>query len=273
MKSINEYKLEFSILVGTSDKYISLINGFLENLNKNWITNPFDIYVSLENKTYQGDKYPNVKLINTASKDWSNRIYNTLKEIKTEYIIFLLDDYWVLDKIDDSVMIEIFDFVRKNKPNHISYLSKPENYFHNINYLGKTKNLRFYETIKGQKYPYFIGVGYIYNVDFLKKILRKNETAWDFELNASFRYMNYKTTKNYRFYADKDPLGYMYGGIIHKGEVRPEAKIYFKKNHIDFKWENQKVNVSTKKTPIIIRLLRKLVRGPRRYLSKFFFKF
>lgn len=43
VEKLSDFKREFSILVATSDKYISLMNGFLVFLKENWPDNPFNI--------------------------------------------------------------------------------------------------------------------------------------------------------------------------------------------------------------------------------------
>lgn len=84
----------------------------------------------------------------------------------------------------------------------------------------------------------------------MKGVLRKNESAWEFELNASYRYFNYRKSKNYRFYMNEDPFKFLKGGIINKGEIRETAKTFLEQKSINFTWEKQKVGVSTKETPI-----------------------
>lgn len=257
----------------TSDKYMSLMNGFFENLNKNWPTNFLDIYVSLENKIYSKKANQNIQLINTPSKDWSKRFYETLSKVKSKYIILLLDDYWIIKEIKDEIIFTIFDFVIRENLDYISYLKNPSSSDHKLKFISNSKDISFYKRLKNKDYNYFISASYIYNVDFLKNILRKYENAWDFEINASFRYLNYKNIKNYCFHLNDDPFNFLKGGIIHKGEVSTEARKYFIDNHIDFNWKSQKLNVSTNKTPVLIRLIRKAIRGPKKYLSLFFFKF
>jgi hypothetical protein len=273
MSKLTEFNKDFSILVATSDSYISLMEGFIYFLGKNWPMNPLDVFVSFESKKY--DNLGNATSVICQSSDWSKRIFKTLEQIKTKYIIFLLDDYWSFEKVNEDVLFEVFRFTKNNDVDYITFLNERSsiNYFHKLVNVYEANNIFFYQKFKGKKSDYFIGAGGIYKVEFLKKVLRKRETAWTFESNASYRYLKFKETKCYIYSLNQDPMGYLYGGVIHKGKVRPEANKYLEEFGFNLSWENKKVQVSTLETPIFIRAIRKLLRPFKKYLSVYFWKF
>lgn len=104
--------------------------------------------------------------MNTHSKDWSTRIHETLKKIDTKYVLFFLEDYYILEKINNDTIIELLKFVVQNQPHYVSYFRNPMNYFHQIKSHSNTMKLSFYEVIKGKKYLNLLGAQYIYEVDF-----------------------------------------------------------------------------------------------------------
>lgn len=251
---------EIAVLVACSDKYYELIPGFIYFFEKNMPFSSLDVYYSLEKKKFDY-KRSNFNFVNSNSTYWSERIYTTLRMITQEYVMVLLDDYWFLDYADKEQIESFFNFALNNNVQHISYLDKKEDYFHELVEYETTTNFSIYTCSKGKLgHQYLLGVGGIYNKKFLQSILRKYESAWDFETEASFRYSKFIVQKNYRFYSLSNPFTYPYGGIIHKGKIRTSIKEKLELINYHFEWIDQRVNVSTNDTPLTIRILRKTIR-------------
>lgn len=270
-KSIENFKNLFSIVVVTSDNYSSLLDGFFHYLKKNWPNNPFEIFLSLESKEYKNDM--NLKIVYTNSSDWSKRLHQTLKKVQTKFVILFLDDYWILKEVDQKILTEILDYTLKSNLSYISYSRNLLNYPNKLNSVLNSDDIFFFSIGNNiDYYNYLLSAEYIYDKNMLMGLLRKNESAWEFENNASYRLSKVTNFGNYRFYARKNPLSYLDGGIIHKGEITDIAKKILLEDNFDFNWEKKALKVSTKTTPILLRAFRKLVRVPKKILSIHFFK-
>jgi hypothetical protein len=270
-KFIENYKNYFSIVVVTSDNYSSLLDGFFHYLKKNWPNNPFEIFLSLESQEYKNDM--NLNIVYNHTSDWSKRLHQTLKNVQTKFVILFLDDYWILKKVDQEMLTKILDYTLKNDLSYISYSRNLLNSPHKLNSVLNKDDIFFYSVDNSlDDTKYLVSAEYIYNKNMLMNLLRKNESAWEFENNASYRLSKVYNFGNHRFYARKNPLSYLDGGIIHKGEITDIAQKILLEDEFDFKWEKKTLKVSTRKTPIILRALRKMVRAPKKILSLYFFK-
>jgi hypothetical protein len=262
----------YSIIVTCSDSYYDLIEGFIYFFEKNFPDKNVPVFFSMETKSFD---YTSSQFTYHFSnrKNWSENLFDTLRLVQTDYVCVLMDDYWLFNEADMALLDEVINFSTEHRIDHISYLDKSNNYFHKLELVEKRSNIEFYECHSGQYGPnYLIGVGGVYNVSILKKILRRWETAWEFETEASRRYSKQSMQRNYRFTNVNNPFNYLYGGIIEKGKIRDSAINEINNLPFKFQWVNQRIKVSTNKTPVLIRALRKVIRPFRRLVNNHFGK-
>lgn len=262
----------FTLVISSSDKYFSLIEGFIYFLEKNFVHNPFVTLFVLEEEKLDSSKYIS---INNKKSKWSNNLCNALKNIDSKYIILMLDDYWIEDTVDYEALIEILRFALLNDVNHLTQIwQDPESSFHEISKIeNASDSIDFFSVKNNDKYDYLLQASYIFNREFLIETLRKNETAWEFETNASYRFSEGKYEKNFRFYSHRgNPLRWRFSGVIEKGRLTPSIDALLIANDIILDWRNIKVDVSTLFTPIYLRAWRKLFRPIKRLLNQYYGK-
>lgn len=169
-------KSKVSILVSSCDKYHEAWMPFFTLLSKYWKECHFPKYLLTETSSYSDF---GVKTINCQSKEWSSRLLYALEEIDTDYVLFLLEDFFIMGSVDNETI----------------------NRF--IHYLGNDKNMSviYLKTIAGQKrsssvYPELIKmeVGKKYYMNFqaalwrridLLSIIKPGLSAWDIEEKLS----------------------------------------------------------------------------------------
>lgn len=260
---------EISIVVSTCDRYSKLLNGYIHFFEKNFDYSRIEsVYIGLENLSV--DDYSIFNFVTTSEGDWSIRLYKTLTMVKSEYILLMLDDYWSLDKIDVKILNYLSDFVIKNHVDHLSSVINPMDYMHQLELNDSMSVCEVYSVTPNKSMDYYYVAGGFYKRESLMKLLRKNESAWDFESNATRRGVRNGLTKNFRYYSKKNVFGYPFGGIIHKGHLTSVSDIRLKQLGYDFSWEPLSVNVSTPETPILTRSFRKLKRVSIRLFNRFF---
>jgi len=82
------------ILINTCDKNSDVLSLLLKSLDKNWRDNPFPIVINKEsNKIIK-------KKSNKKEISWGKRFLLILKSLNCKYVILLLDDYILEEKID-----------------------------------------------------------------------------------------------------------------------------------------------------------------------------
>lgn len=86
--------MEFAILVLSCDKYEPCWMPFFTLLDKYWENHP-KVYLVTESK-----KCKYCDTINVNSEIWSVRFLEALRNIKEEYVLVMLDDFFIRDYVD-----------------------------------------------------------------------------------------------------------------------------------------------------------------------------
>lgn len=219
-------KKDCVILVNGYDKGEDLWEGFFKCLSINWPDNPFDIVLNTESKNYSY-KNLNIKTLNLFSKyarpTWAYRLKKTLKCIDSKYILFLLDDFWIDNKIDTNFIYSTINIMETNE--RISNIS-----FRNVPY----------ENIDDGKYEMFEKRGdhrYLFNCqaaiwkrEKLIKYLRNHESAWDWEMYGSIRGQKFDDDF-YCLKKGKDEPFIYHEGVIHRGIWVKEIVEHYSKKY------------------------------------------
>lgn len=205
-----------SLMMSTCDDYKPLWNGFFKAFysNVHWDKPSFMTgsgIFDFENQSIIGIDPKYSKL------DFSSRLLIALKNVNTDLVLFMLDDFYLLSSVDRSLFndaIKIFDnksvgcVILHDELSHKSYCEKD----YNENYAILKKEAPFRATTQAA----------IWRVSFLRSLLRRGESPWQFEYLASFRSRRKNKLVLYR----KDNLrlffNYPYGGVFGDGKIREE---------------------------------------------------
>lgn len=208
-----------ALLVCSCDKNEDLWPMFFHYMYEYWKTCTLPIYLNTESKEYH-DKYFNVKTYQMFPKGdgdkWSLRLKRHLERIQEDYVILILDDFflrslvdeeelaWCLREMKENQNIALFLFDPTPGPNEESPYEKYER---------KAKKAPFRMSLQ---------VG-LWNKKHLLHYLRNHEMPWQFETWGSIRSRRYKED----FYAMKVGVSrvfeYPWGGVV-----------------ADNKWNNEK---------------------------------
>lgn len=261
-----------SIVVCSSQKYRSLIEGFIFFFNKNWSDCPYDIFFSLEKESMKDSR--GITFINSISGDWSTRLFQTLNIIKSDYIILMLDDYYIFNPVDSKFIQNAIYEMKKSNLDHLAFDFDSTNAFRKNLIQTSSKDFQLYALPKNiLNYQYNVVCEGVYNRESLMRLLRKNESPWEFEHYASLRSVLNRNFSSGRVITNYNPLGYIIGGVVMKGDIRQEAKKYFSKYNYNFSFSKKIVKVSTSSTPLQIRFIRKFIRFFKIIIHVYFGKF
>ena len=262
-----------AVVVMTSDRYFSLLDGFIYFFQRNSVFNGCDVYFGCENLTRKD--YDKFHFIQTNEFSWSKRLHLVLDKIPHENVILLLDDFFFLLKEEhESIESVVRQFVNSDYDS-LRIINLKED---NLLELSSLENTNFLlESFDKKKYKndqYFISTGTFYKTLSLKNILRINENAWEFEVNGSFRA---KLNKYYSIASfdglNKFTFGYPHTGIIARGKLIKKYHKDISNQGFTLKWEDLEINaVTTEDTPLIIRFLRIPPRYIKKYINIYFNK-
>lgn len=227
-------KEELTIIYSTCDEYKCLWPGFFTLLNKYWPNCDCDIILNTETQKFEFNNF-NISEPLYCSKltPWSTRLYNSLQKVKTEYVLLMLDDFYLKSMVDTKAVQEsILQMNLNNQIQSFVYAWQP----------GPNKNSEFNRFEKrGRFTPYRVNaqIG-IWRVDYLKKIIRLNESPWEFEINGSFR-SSIIGGNLYSIKKGEEPIfDYDFGFLIIRGKINEELLTYyseFEKIEIDSSFE------------------------------------
>lgn len=101
-----------SVLIVGFDGYEDVWNHDIELMNKYWNDRPKTYLVNSElNPNYQ-----DVEIINAGpNSEWSRKVQVALEKIDTPYVLLLLEDFFITDYVDNSLLEDVMKTVQKDK--------------------------------------------------------------------------------------------------------------------------------------------------------------
>lgn len=191
-------KTKCSVLVSSCDKYKDAWIPFFTLIGKYWKNRPYPIFLNTETEKATEVAGIPVTSISCPYKNcsWSKRLIHALKKIKSEYIIFMLEDFFIMSEVDQKEIDHCVKLMDAN-PNAA-----------NINF-GYGKDIESTDYIDTKYAKRSRNTGYYLNAQaaiwrrkMLIKILSPYESAWQFELFGSERAKLYP----YDFIIKKDDV-------------------------------------------------------------------
>lgn len=175
-----------TILVNSCDKYEDAWEPFFKILKFNWPEcEQFDIVLNTETKVYKCD-FLNIRTVcGGKERTWSERLKYTLNHIDTDYILYFLEDFFLLEKVSHDTFLEALDVMRSGDVGYIGLkyqekreYRKPEDEYDSV---------RFIEKDKVVSVNRINSMTALWNKKWLMDIIRDHETPWEFELYGSER--------------------------------------------------------------------------------------
>ncbi len=215
---------DFSIIISTCDKFSDLWDAHIQLLNQNWSDRNVETFLVTDKLT---DKtFDNVKVVAAGDKaEITERLLAVMPMIKTKYILFTLDDYFLTEKIITKKIVDEFEVMRKHNVDYIRLdcLSKKD--------LKNRKPVEIESEIYlinnwARDYVVSLYAG-LWKKSFMEQTLQGKMNAWQYEvaLTRMARKLNARCAISCR----KD---FPILDVIRKGKVLTKAREYFDKNPI-----------------------------------------
>ena len=206
-------KTRMAVLVTSCDAYEDIWFPFFKLMDKYWSDIPYNVYLNTEKKRYEAEhKNFSVKTLNLSKKQkadkttWSKRMLETLEKIEEEYVLILVEDFFLRERVQTELIENILD-----KMDEDPLMSQVQFFGTRTNCDNEKEN-----TIKDAMRIECIGddkakvcfVPVIWRKRTLKKWLRPHETIWAFESCGAKRAKLWKYKEQvYRVY---DPAIFNY---------------------------------------------------------------
>lgn len=185
---VNTDNQNITIFIFTCDAYSGIwdysIDLFHKNFPKKYSQNLFLVTDKKPDKKY-GNFYKGFNVIWPESNnpiDYIEKLSFALKHCKTEYFLYLLDDYFLAYPISETIIDNFMSFIKKNDANYLKLNIKSKNRLDKLVY--KTKEEKYY-SLKTQ-IPYAVDLyPSIWKKPFVQATCDnwpfKERTIWDYE--------------------------------------------------------------------------------------------
>lgn len=174
-------KYDCTLLVSSCDAYEDILDIFFELLHKYWPSLNYQIILSTETLNYC-NKYFNIINIHPQNINcaWTTRISECLKQIKSKYVILILDDFFLYDYVNVEKLGNCLNWM-ENESKITSFIFYPiYGATEPCNYEGfrKIKKETIYNTIAAI-------LGLWRKNELLKYMEGHQESIWEWEKNAT----------------------------------------------------------------------------------------
>ncbi len=197
MKDFEKYE-NTTIVVSSCDKFKDAWEPFFTLLDKYWMDHPRKVLLNSETIEYDGPQKYVKTVLNPNNKSWTGRIRNTVKQVKTEYVLFFLEDYFIWDYVNESIFSEALQLMQEDdKTGAVIFhgVSRDEKY-----------NTKFdSDSVFVEQKNNLISRAHVcvtlFRKDYLMKMLYADENPWRYERESYARSIALKKkifAQNYR---------------------------------------------------------------------------
>jgi len=197
MKGIN--MPDYRVVVSTCDKYLPYLKPYIHQFNTYWGR---DQQVLVAGFTYPDWEMPkNFHFHSIGNMDeypiskWSNSIIELLNYIKDEVIVFMLEDYWITDKVDIEGVQLLVDYAKIHPeviridltPDRFHTMSRlPQYVKENYDYhFGKLGHLDLVKSANGAPYSLAM-ITSVWRKDNMLRVLQPGWDPWQVEMQGSY---------------------------------------------------------------------------------------
>lgn len=204
-----------AVLILSFDGYSDLWDNFFKAFFANWQDCPFNVYLLSNKKEYPDPRVTTIKTEENGSWAWMAR--RAVEQIPEDYILIFNDDYYLLDKVDTSLIKQHFDFVIEHGIDSL-----------NLHVSGgkKTEFAQYKEVVYSQ--PYCITYAFhIMKKDLFYSLCKDDYSPWDFENKNSFEAFDKKQMPGVFYSVKKKAIPAWYEGVLVKGKWTRKAYKHF----------------------------------------------
>ena len=216
-----------ALIVSSCDAYSDLWEPFFNLFKRYWSDCEMPIYLITEEKKKE---IQNVSFI-CAGKDsnWSDRLMYSIEKINKPYVILMLEDFFLRSKISNENLNNIFN----------QFVIKDMNMIRLIDRTGPNLNLdnscNIGQIKKGT--PFRVSTqASIWKSKILKKLLIKDESIWEFEINGTTRAEKFEN-----FYSVISPIFTYKHHVVERGKWFPWSALYFSRLNIGVDLKKRKI--------------------------------
>ena len=203
---------QLAIIILSCDKFCSLWPLFFKRLNKHFPPVSYKFYLLSNKLSYKSKIGHKIKVIRVGEDvSWSDNLYTLLNIIKEKNVLLLMEDGVFCKDVDKLKLEEVYKIFLDNNMSYLNLKASPK---------PDLKLNKIYGMLSSSKGYRAALVPSIWKKSIMLKILKRGESAWQFEIFGSERSKIYKD-----FYSLQKPI-FLFDHIIIKGKI--ERKVFKK---------------------------------------------
>lgn len=211
------------LIVSSCDKCCDLWQSFFYLVKKHWPYFSRKVYLCTDSMSFAYEGLDIACPLKMPSRStWSENLMTLLKGIDEDYVLLMLEDFWLKGKVDEPQLHQCEEIMKSDSTVGLICLvhqldPSPDNPV-SENY----PNLIEY----GQRTAYRVTTqAGLWRRDYLLSLLRKHESAWWFEMFGSKRS---KRSEYHSYVVKKSVFSYDDGGVLFRGCYVEEYIKFFK---------------------------------------------
>ncbi len=215
--------MPLELVILSCDKYADLWEHHINLLQKYWCLS--EIKISLVSESDCGKSFQNVNIIKAGSKEFSSRLEYALSFIESKYVLLILDDYFLCNKVSFDKIKNLIDECEQKNVDYIRLFKRPK---HSVK---EEFANGFYRIDTSDNYAVNLFPS-IWKTEKLRETFIKPASAWEYEVSLS------KTAfcKNFLCLMASESL-FPIVDILRKGKIKRSAKAFLRKENIKIERE------------------------------------
>lgn len=177
---------DVTILVNSCDLYEDTWYPFFKLLHMQWPDCPYRMVLNTETKKYDCP-FLNVETVNSGTElSWTARLRYALNQIDSEFVLFFLEDFFLLEPVRTEAFAKALDIIKQNKDVGLVHFTPTEKEMPEAkNNLDKC----FYELpVRKRTLRTRVAVS-LFRKDYFLKLLYVDENPWQYERESHIRSM------------------------------------------------------------------------------------
>jgi len=165
--------MNLTVLIGTSDGYSVLWDNFVTTFDKHWKIDCRKLFIGeTKEANYEGYEF-----YHGDKKQWGERVLGSLELVDTDYVFFVLEDYWFHHYIRPNDWFQWRDDMHHYKADRLQV--SPSGHQRYVDLGTRVWKFDDNSDYKISMQPSF------WRTEFLKEVLKKEYSPWDFEVIGS----------------------------------------------------------------------------------------
>jgi hypothetical protein len=218
---------DVAVLIPSCDKYRDLWTPFFTLFWKFWPDCNYNVYLGSNHVQYNNHM---VKMINVGDDiSWSDGLIAMLGMIPEEYVIMMLEDFFLRERVDNAKIAMYIRILKKLKGGLLRLAPMP-----GPDIIIKESKLG----IISKEASYRVSTqGAVWRKDVLSALLEKGESAWEFELNGTKRSRHLECN----FYGTTTHILTYKNHVVERGKWLPKEARRFRMMNIGCDFNKRKI--------------------------------